>query len=74
MKNTRWFVLAVSLLVALLMPAMAMAQSPFDGGEIPGEAGRLFAAKRDVSLQNVRSGGGREGGWAGPEIERVSVL
>jgi hypothetical protein len=31
MKNTRWFVLAVPLLVALLMPAMAMAQSPFDG-------------------------------------------
>jgi hypothetical protein len=31
MKNTRWFVLAVSLLVSLLMPAMAMAQSAFDG-------------------------------------------
>ncbi|MFY9531845.1 MAG: hypothetical protein WBC04_11205 [Candidatus Acidiferrales bacterium] len=31
MKNTRWFVLAVALLAALLMPAMAMAQSAFDG-------------------------------------------
>jgi len=31
MKNTRWFVLAVSLLVVLLMPAMAGAQSAFDG-------------------------------------------
>jgi len=31
MKNTRWFVLPVSLLVVLLMPAMAGAQSAFDG-------------------------------------------
>jgi hypothetical protein len=31
MKNTRWIVLAMSLLVGLLMPAMVMAQSAFDG-------------------------------------------
>ncbi len=31
MKNARWFVLAVSLMVGLLIPAMAMAQSAFDG-------------------------------------------
>jgi hypothetical protein len=31
MKNTRWCVLAMALVAALLMPAMAMAQSPFDG-------------------------------------------
>jgi len=31
MKNTPWFVLVVSLMVSLLIPAMAMAQSPFDG-------------------------------------------
>jgi hypothetical protein len=31
MKNTRWCVLAVPLLASLLIPAMAMAQSPFDG-------------------------------------------
>jgi hypothetical protein len=31
MKNTRWSVLAVSLLASMLMPAMAMAQSAFDG-------------------------------------------
>ena len=31
MKNTRWFVLVVSFLVSLLLPAMAMAQSPFGG-------------------------------------------
>jgi hypothetical protein len=31
MKNTRWSMLVVSLLVALLMPAMAGAQSAFDG-------------------------------------------
>jgi hypothetical protein len=31
MKNLRWSVLAVSLLVALVMPAMAVAQSVFDG-------------------------------------------
>jgi hypothetical protein len=31
MKNARWFVLVVSLLAAVLAPAAAMAQSPFDG-------------------------------------------
>jgi hypothetical protein len=31
MKNTRWFVLVVSLLAAALVPVMAKAQSPFDG-------------------------------------------
>jgi hypothetical protein len=31
MKSTRWFVLAVALLAALLLPAMAMGQSAFDG-------------------------------------------
>ncbi len=31
MKNARWFVLAVSSMVGLLIPAMAMAQSAFDG-------------------------------------------
>jgi len=31
MKNTRWSVLTLSLLIALLMPAMARAQSVFDG-------------------------------------------
>jgi hypothetical protein len=30
-KNTPWFVLVVSLMVTLLVPAMAMAQSSFDG-------------------------------------------
>lgn len=31
MKNTRWFVLVVSFMVSLLLPAMAKAQSPFGG-------------------------------------------
>jgi hypothetical protein len=31
MKNTRWSVLVVSLVASLLMPAVAMAQSAFDG-------------------------------------------
>jgi hypothetical protein len=31
MKNTRWFMVAVSLLVSMLIPGLAMAQSAFDG-------------------------------------------
>jgi hypothetical protein len=50
MKNTRWFVLAVSLLVALLMPAMAMAQSPFDGTWKVDLTTAKFPEKPDVYL------------------------
>src|SRR5438309_2549156 len=49
-------------------------ESGFEDGEIPRKAGRLFAARRDVSLQDVRAVRGREGGWAGPRSERAPVL
>jgi hypothetical protein len=50
MKIARWFVLVVSLLAALLVPAMAMAQSPFDGTWKFDLSTAKFSEKLDVIL------------------------
>jgi hypothetical protein len=50
MKNTRWFLLVVSLVAALLMPAMATAQSPFDGTWKGDLQSAKFPEKPDVYL------------------------
>jgi hypothetical protein len=50
MKNTRWSVLVVSVLASLLMPAMAMAQSPFDGTWKLDMKTAKFPEKPDVYL------------------------
>jgi hypothetical protein len=50
MKNTRWCVLAEPLLASLLIPAMAMAQSPFDGTWKVDLKTAKFPEKPDVYL------------------------
>ncbi len=50
MKNARWFLLVVSLVTALLTPAVAMAQSPFDGTWKVDLQSAKFPEKPDVYL------------------------
>jgi hypothetical protein len=50
MKTTRWFLLVVLLVAALLIPAMAMAQSPFDGTWKVDLKTAKFPEKPDVYL------------------------
>jgi hypothetical protein len=50
MKNTRWSVSAVSLLMAFVMPAITKAQSPFDGTWKVDLKAAKFSEKPDVYL------------------------